>query len=138
MPKQRLVLGNNTLILCKHIISITVNGKTYYKSDYTDSMDIQNFYRLFQSNKEGITMVEFYYNKHVLPDAFETYTYFYDYGLPKRKHNLSGPSTIYKKADHVVEQYYIDDEVFYNKEDWDKQRIHYLRSSKMERILNEL
>jgi len=150
MAKVRLHLGKTTesqwdyspetVILCKKIHTIIIDGKTYKKSQCkNDSMKIQNFYRLIIRNADKISYIKY---GTFVGDDFTDSTELY---LKNKKlNNYAGPAKIEIKGGKVVEDwkessgYYIDGEKI-SKENWEKHpdRIRFLRQYKLERILDE-
>jgi len=139
MAKCRLNLGRTTLksvsdtiIMCKKIHTINIDGVNLYKSNFITSTEIQNFYRHILKNKEYITYVKY-------GDEKEEFELFLN---NKLQHNYFGPSFIKCKIKDDVKniewtQYYIDG-LSYSKEEWlvDKKRKQYVREEKLKRLIN--
>lgn len=45
-------------ILMRNIIEVTINNKKYFKKNYTNSIDIMNFYRFILNNAKNVTEIE--------------------------------------------------------------------------------
>ena len=118
---------SDTTILCKHIHTIVIDGKTYFKNDCGgDTVAIQNLYRIITKNIDSITYIR--YGTFVGDKFTENESKIY---LKNRKlHNFAGPA--------IENDYYINGKQL-SYEDWrtDKERNRWLREHKLGRILDE-
>ncbi len=141
MAKCRLNLGrtmhkssSDTVIMCKKIHTINIDGVNLYKSDFITSTEIQNFYRHILKNKETITYVK-------CGDEQEEIEIFLN---NKYQHCFFGPSFIKRKnykddKPNIEYSHFCIDGVPYSKEEWSEniKRKQYLREQKLKRLINE-
>ena len=115
---------SSTDILCRNIVTIIIDGKTYNKSNCkNDSKKIQNLYRIIIRNVDKITYIKYISNKSEIIFYLKN----------KKLHNLSNAA---KTIDGKAITYCIDGEVLSYK-DWlvDQKRIVQLREDKLKRII---
>jgi len=130
--KMRLIFTKNKYsILMNKVIDVLINNQWYYKSDYKDSKEIQNFYRLMRDNIESIQQIiykseDIRYKKDPLNPLMlnsEVKLTYHDFVKNKMLHNLLGPARIKFNIENNIYEYnyYINDKQLL-KDDFEKNK----------------
>lgn len=138
MPKLRFTIENksfyNQEIMYRKIISFTLDGKTYNRSDYTNA-NIIDFYRIIIHNETKITLIKSYHKKFksfkdnnfdIIEDIYHLKN--------KKLHNTSGPTFIHiSDLEDNTKYYYYINGVLLEYEQWLKHPA--VRKEKLVKLL---
>ena len=134
MPKQRLNI-NDKCILMRSIKEIVINNIVYKKEKYTQSKEIQDFYRFIKTHRENIQFIETTKSNiseliNIIPSHNVSISM---YIKNLEFHRVSGPAIISELGNkhYYIDGKHITEEEFEN----NYKRKQYIRRKKLERII---